>query len=72
MFAMVVIGMPFSKIKQHLNQFCIKTAAGKEWGYSIVTSIMKKEKYKGDALLQKTFTSDFLTKIKKKNEGELP
>ena len=30
------------------------------------------EKYKGDALLQKTFTVDFITKKKKKNEGELP
>lgn len=72
MFAMVVIGMPFGKIKKRLNQLVIKTPTGKEWGHSTVTSILKNEKYKGDALLQKTFTSDFLTKKKKKNEGELP
>ena len=30
------------------------------------------EKYKGDAMLQKTFTVDFLTKKKKANEGEIP
>lgn len=30
------------------------------------------EKYKGDALLQKTFTVDFLTKAVKTNEGEIP
>ena len=30
------------------------------------------EKYKGDALLQKSFTVDFLTKTQKKNEGEVP
>jgi hypothetical protein len=30
------------------------------------------EKYKGDALLQKTFCVDFLTKKMKRNEGELP
>ncbi len=30
------------------------------------------EKYKGDAVLQKTFTVDFLTKKKKVNEGEIP
>ncbi|MHB8077469.1 recombinase family protein [Desulfosporosinus fructosivorans] len=30
------------------------------------------EKYKGDAMLQKTFTVDFLTKKKKVNEGEIP
>ncbi len=30
------------------------------------------EKYKGDALLQKKFTTDFLTKKQKVNEGEVP
>ena len=35
-------------------------------------SILKNEKYKGDALLQKTFCVDFLTKKMKRNEGELP
>ena len=30
------------------------------------------EKYKGDALLQKVYTVDFLTKQKKVNEGEVP
>ena len=34
--------------------------------------ILTNEKYKGDALLQKVFTTDFLTKKKKKNEGEVP
>ena len=33
---------------------------------------MKNEKYKGDALLQKVYTTDFLSKKKKKNEGEVP
>ena len=35
-------------------------------------SILQNEKYKGDALLQKGFTVDFLTKKFKKNEGEVP
>ena len=34
--------------------------------------IPSNEKYKGDALLQKSFTVDFLTKEKKKNEGKIP
>ena len=72
MFAMAVLGMPIGKIRKHLNQLGIKTPANKEWGYTTVASIIKNEKYKGDALLQKTFTSDFLTKSKQKNEGELP
>ena len=34
--------------------------------------MLSNEKYKGDALLQKEFTVDFLTKKHKKNEGEVP
>ncbi|EKC74292.1 site-specific recombinase, partial [human gut metagenome] len=49
------------------------TPAGKrKWAASTVESILKNEKYKGDALLQKAFTVDFLTKKQKKNEGEVP
>ena len=35
-------------------------------------SILRNEKYKGSALLQKSFTVDFLTKKTKINEGEVP
>ena len=42
------------------------------WQRSVVRSILSNEKYKGDALLQKSFTVDFLTKKMKKNEGEVP
>lgn len=35
-------------------------------------TILSNEKYRGDALLQKTFTVDFLTKKAKVNEGEAP
>ena len=35
-------------------------------------SILTNEKYKGDALLQKSYTVDFLSKKMKKNEGEVP
>jgi hypothetical protein len=37
-----------------------------------VRSILTNEKYKGDALLQKKYTVDFLTKKQKVNEGEVP
>ena len=42
------------------------------WKPSTVESILTNEKYKGAALLQKTFTVDFLTKKMKTNEGEVP
>ena len=51
----------------------IPTPGGKKvWGSAVVRSILTNEKYKGDALLQKVYTTDFLTKKKKKNEGEVP
>lgn len=60
-------------IARHLTTKGIPTPAGKDiWQPSTVLSILKNEKYKGDAMLQKTFTTDFLTKKKKVNEGEIP
>ena len=44
----------------------------KKWSESTVLSILTNERYKGDAILQKTFCTDFLTKKFKKNEGEVP
>lgn len=37
------------------------------WRLSTVFSILSNEKYKGDALLQKTYTTVFLTHKHKKN-----
>lgn len=44
----------------------------KKWHASTIESILTNEKYKGDAMLQKTFTTDFLTKKSKVNQGEIP
>jgi site-specific DNA recombinase len=43
-----------------------------KWHPRTISSILTNEKYKGDALLQKCFTVDFLTKKQKINEGEVP
>ncbi|WP_196773847.1 MULTISPECIES: recombinase family protein [Lactobacillales] len=49
------------------------TVIGKQkWNPSTIKSILTNEKYKGDALLQKSYTVDFLSKEKKANEGEIP
>lgn len=42
------------------------------WHTTTVVSILTNEKYMGDAVLQKTFTVDFLNKKIKVNEGEVP
>lgn len=44
----------------------------KNWSPTVIKSILTNEKYKGDALLQKSYTVDFLTKKTKTNEGEIP
>lgn len=60
-------------IARLLMKLEIPSPGGKKvWQTSTVESILTNEKYKGDALLQKTFTVDFRTKKCKINEGELP
>lgn len=66
-------GMTPHTIARHLTEKEIKTPAGKDkWSAETVRRILTNEKYKGDALLQKYFTTDFLTKKTKKNEGQIP
>lgn len=60
-------------IARHLTQQGIPTPAKKTvWQKATVESILRNEKYKGAALLQKSFTVDFLQKKTKINEGEVP
>lgn len=42
-----------------------------KWHATTVASILRNEKYKGDALRQKTYSKSFLTKERAKNNGEL-
>ncbi len=48
-----------------------KLKKSKKWHPTTINSILHNEKYKGDALLQKKYTVDFLTKTRKKNNGEV-
>ena len=51
----------------------IPSPSGKShWNATTIKRMLRNEKYKGDALLQKTYTIDFLTKKKNINRGELP
>lgn len=72
-YRQVLQGLSSGSIARLLTADGIATPRGlTKWSNSVVKSILTNEKYKGDALLQKSFTVDFLTKKKKKNEGELP
>ncbi|WP_207753339.1 recombinase family protein [Intestinimonas butyriciproducens] len=66
-------GCSEGQIQKELTQAGIATAKGvKAWSHQVVHSILTNEKYAGDALLQKTFTTDCISKTVKKNTGELP
>ena len=66
-------GKSLAGIGRDLEKDDILTAAGKpRWRPETIKKILLNEKYIGDALLQKTFTVDFLTKKRVKNEGHVP
>lgn len=71
-YRMYAQGFGITTIAQELTNDRVKTAKGNYvWNPASVRSILKNEKYKGDALLQKTYTKDFLTKKQIKNKGEV-
>ena len=55
-----------------LKRFIIYARTVSAGGEGVSEAILTNEKYKGDALLQKTYCTDFLTKKMKTNEGEVP
>lgn len=66
-------GSSMDKIAAGLMADGILTGAGKtKWHTSTINKILRNEKYMGDALLQKTYTTDFLTKKRIKNNGTVP
>lgn len=72
-YKLYISGLSMSAVKRELENRGIKSPAGGEtWYASTVRSILTNEKYKGDALIQKNYTPDFLQKTKKKNSGEIP
>jgi site-specific DNA recombinase len=66
-------GLSMDKIAAGLERDGIITGAGgKRWHTSTINKILRNEKYIGDALLQKTYTTDFLNKTRVKNNGLVP
>lgn len=59
-------------IAKYLNDNEIPGWTGKaNWYPSAIQKMLQNEKYKGDALLQKTFTVDFLIKKRVQNDGQV-
>ena len=68
-----IMGLSPKAIAKKLTELGYETPGGqKKWYEGTVRSILKNEKYKGCALLQKTYTPDFLTKKSVKNDGKVP
>jgi hypothetical protein len=66
-------GYSMDKIAAGLEADGILTGAEKtKWWTSTLNKILRNEKYIGDALLQKTYTTDFLSKTRIKNNGIVP
>lgn len=70
----LVKGWTCSGIAEYLNEHNVPTPSkrGKKWTINNISSILTNEKYKGDALLQKTYTVDFLEHKVAKNTGQVP
>ena len=54
------------------NEKRLSPSGRNEWSTATIRSILSNEKYKGDAIINKTFTVDCLTKETRKNNGERP
>lgn len=66
-------GMSLQQVADSLNARGLVTKYGKKpWTGANIQLILKNEKYTGDALLQKTYITDCISKKTRKNDGALP
>lgn len=73
MFYMYILGFSTTKIAEALNKIECRTYHGNErWQPSVVYNILRNERHCGDVLTQKTFTLDFISHKKRKNNGDKP
>lgn len=71
-FSEYVRGVGSTKIAKGLNDDNVPTKCGADrWKRSVITTLIKNERYIGDMLLQKSYKKVDLTNKKHKNNGEL-
>ncbi len=62
-------GDSFGGIKNLLEEMGVPSPGGKaKWQYSTIQSILSNERYKGDAIINKTYISDCLSKADKPSD----
>ena len=71
-YDMVLSGVSFGEICDYLTEKKVPSPGGKTWYKGTIRRMLSNEKYAGDALLQKTYTTDVLNKVREKNNGIVP
>lgn len=71
-FQLYLEGYGKQAIANMLKEERVPSCLGGEWAPTTIGSILKNEKYAGDLLLQKSFVEDHISKISRKNHGEMP
>jgi hypothetical protein len=72
-FRLFMEGKSYSAIAKILTVGGVPTPTGKQtWGLATIRNILTNETHRGSKRFQKTFTTNYLTKSTKPNEGELP
>lgn len=70
-FEWYLAGLSLRQIKNRLESMRIKTAAGNDvWHEKVILGMLSNEKYMGDSMLQKSYTQDYLTGKREKNDGK--
>ena len=72
-FHRYLAGESVGQISKDLTADGVLTPRGKsEWSEALVQNLLRNERYVGDALLQKTYIKDVISRKVVKNNGELP
>jgi DNA invertase Pin-like site-specific DNA recombinase len=71
-YADYIGGMGGGAIAKKLREMRVPAPRGGDWAANRVLEIIKNEKYTGNALLQKKYVADHLTKKQVRNTGQLP
>jgi site-specific DNA recombinase len=70
-FEWYLTGLTLRQIKNRLESLDIKTATGNDvWHEKVILGMLTNEKYMGDSMLQKSYTQDYLTGKRDKNDGQ--
>lgn len=71
-FNLYLNGYGLQRITQNLNDSGVLNRKGKQWHQMSIKYILSNERYMGDALLQKNYTTDTVPFLEVKNKGERP